>query len=104
MVAGPGSKITFGRVASPQERKSGHNRLTAKPSGNRLGSNRTSSSRRTKMSGQDEMGICFPYKLHDFSSLLCGSDQKGSWKFAPHWPVESRPFSDMSADHLGSPL
>jgi hypothetical protein len=33
------------------------------------GVSRTSSSRRTKMSGQDYMGICFPCKLRDFSSL-----------------------------------
>jgi hypothetical protein len=44
----------------------------------------TSSSRRTKMSGQDYTGICFPCKLRDFSSLWCGSDQKGYWKSAPH--------------------
>jgi hypothetical protein len=29
----------------------------------------TSSSRRTNMSGPDDMGSCFPCKLRDFSSL-----------------------------------
>ena len=37
----------------------------------------TSTSRRTKMSGPDHTSIRFLCKLHDFSSLWCGSNQKG---------------------------